>query len=56
MKSDPKAVRFERRKNRGTLPSPRVGCSLVYHKNRGMLFGGVYDFEESEENLDSEFL
>lgn len=55
MKSDPKAVRFERRKKQGTLPSPRVGCSLVYHKNRGMLFGGVYDFEESEENLDSEF-
>ncbi|EMG46134.1 KEL3 Kelch repeat-containing protein 3 [Candida maltosa Xu316] len=55
MKSDPKAVRFERRKKQGSLPSPRVGCSLVYHKNRGMLFGGVYDFEESEENLDSEF-
>ncbi|RCK64275.1 Kelch repeat-containing protein 3 [Candida viswanathii] len=55
MKSDPKAVRFERRKKQGALPSPRVGCSLVYHKNRGMLFGGVYDFEESEENLDSEF-
>lgn len=55
MKPDPKAVRFERRKKQGALPSPRVGCSLVYHKNRGMLFGGVYDFEESEENLDSEF-
>ena len=55
MKSDPKGIRFERRKKQGQLPSPRVGCSLVYHKNRGILFGGVYDFEESEEQLDSEF-
>ncbi|CAI5757132.1 unnamed protein product [Candida verbasci] len=55
MKSDSKGIRFERRKKQGQLPSPRVGCSLVYHKNRGILFGGVYDFDESEENLESEF-
>lgn len=55
MKLDPKAIRFERRKKQGFVPSPRVGCSLVYHKNRGILFGGVYDFEESEEDMDSEF-
>lgn len=55
MKLDPKAIRFERRRKQGFVPSPRVGCSLVYHKNRGIMFGGVYDFEESEEDIDSEF-
>ncbi|KAK6465194.1 hypothetical protein DFJ63DRAFT_8947 [Scheffersomyces coipomensis] len=55
MKSDPKAIRFERKKKQGSSPTARVGCSLVYHKNRGIMFGGVYDYEESEEQLDSEF-
>lgn len=55
MKSDPKAVRFERRRKQGFNPSPRVGCSLVFHKNRGIMFGGVYDYDESEEQIDSEF-
>lgn len=55
MKSDPSAIRFERRRKQGFIPSPRVGCSLVYHKNRGIMFGGVYDYEESEEQLESEF-
>lgn len=55
MKSDPKGVRFERRRKQGFTPSPRVGCSLVYHKNRGIMFGGVYDYDESEEQIESEF-
>lgn len=55
MKQDPKAIRFERRRKQGFTPSPRVGCSLVFHKNRGIMFGGVYDYEESEENIESEF-
>ena len=55
MKSDPKGIRFERRRKQGFNPSARVGCSLVYHKNRGIMFGGVFDYEESEEQLDSEF-
>ncbi|EGW32598.1 uncharacterized protein SPAPADRAFT_139179 [Spathaspora passalidarum NRRL Y-27907] len=55
MKSEPNAIRFERKRKQGFVPSPRVGCSLVYHKNRGIMFGGVYDFEESEEQLESEF-
>lgn len=55
MKADPKAVRFERRRKQGFTPSPRVGCSLVYHKNRGIMFGGVYDYDESEEQIESEF-
>lgn len=55
MKADPSAIRFERRRKQGFVPSPRVGCSLVFHKNRGILFGGVYDYEESEEQIDSEF-
>lgn len=55
MKADPKGIRFERRRKQGFNPSPRVGCSMVFHKNRGILFGGVFDFEESEEQIDSEF-
>ncbi|ODV69880.1 galactose oxidase [Hyphopichia burtonii NRRL Y-1933] len=55
MKADPKGIRVERRRKQGFNPLPRVGCSMVYHKNRGILFGGVFDFEESEEQIDSEF-
>lgn len=55
MSNDPGAIRWERRKKQGFQLSPRVGCSMVHHKGRGVLFGGVYDFEETEESLDSEF-
>lgn len=55
MKADPKAIRFERRRKQGFNPSARVGCSMVHHKNRGILFGGVYDYEESEEQIESQF-
>lgn len=55
MKSDLSQVRWERRKKQGFQPSPRVGCSMAYHKGRGILFGGVYDFEETEESLESIF-
>lgn len=55
MKSDLGAIRWERRKKQGFQPSPRVGCSMVHHKGRGVLFGGVYDYEETEESLDSSF-
>lgn len=55
MNNDASAIRWERRKKQGFQPSPRVGCSMVHHKGRGVLFGGVYDFEETEESLDSEF-
>ncbi|OWB55951.1 hypothetical protein B5S28_g1840 [[Candida] boidinii] len=55
MKSDTKQIRWERKRKQGFQPSPRVGCSMQYHKGRGLLFGGVYDYEETEETLDSEF-
>ncbi|ODQ77330.1 hypothetical protein BABINDRAFT_163589 [Babjeviella inositovora NRRL Y-12698] len=55
MKADTKQIRWERRKKQGFQPSPRVGCSMVPHKGRGVMFGGVYDFEETEESLASEF-
>ncbi|KAH3662373.1 hypothetical protein OGAPHI_005625 [Ogataea philodendri] len=55
MKSDPAQSRFERRRKQGFQPSPRVGCSMQHHKGRGLLFGGVFDYEETEETLDSEF-
>lgn len=55
MKSDLKSIRWERKRKQGWQPSPRVGTSWQSHKGRGMLFGGVYDFEETEETLKSEF-
>jgi Domain of unknown function (DUF4110)/Galactose oxidase, central domain len=55
MKSDLSGIRWERRKKSGYAPSPRVGCSMVHHRGRGILFGGVYDTDETEESLDSIF-
>lgn len=55
MNSNPSAIRWDRKKKQGFQPSPRVGCSMVPHKGRGILFGGVYDYEETEESLDSNF-
>ena len=55
MKPDLKGVRWERRKKAPFAPSPRVGCSMVYHRGRGVLFGGVFDTEETEESLESVF-
>lgn len=55
MKSDIKQIRWEKRRKQGWQPTARVGCSMQAHKGRGMLFGGVYDFDETEETLSSEF-
>lgn len=55
MKPDLKGVTWERRKKAKFAPSPRVGCSMVQHRGRGILFGGVYDDEETEEDLKSTF-
>ncbi|KAI9701931.1 MAG: hypothetical protein M1836_001275 [Candelina mexicana] len=52
----PPNVRWERRKRPANPPNPpRAGATMAYHKGRGILFGGVYDVEESEESIDSEF-
>ena len=55
MKSDIKQLRWERKRKQGWQPSPRVGCSMQVHKGRGYMFGGVYDLDETEETLSSEF-
>ena len=52
----PPAVRWERRKKPANSPNPpRAGSTMAYHKGRGIMFGGVYDIELSEEGIDSEF-
>ena len=52
----PPSVRWERRKRPANAPNPpRAGTAMVYHKSRGICFGGVHDVEESEEGIDSEF-
>ena len=52
----PPLFRWERRKRPANAPNPaRAGCTLAYHKGRGIGFGGVHDIENSEEGIDSEF-
>ncbi|KAF1808053.1 galactose oxidase [Eremomyces bilateralis CBS 781.70] len=52
----PPGVRWERRKRPANAPNPpRAGATMAYHKGRGVQFGGVFDVEESEEGMDSEF-
>lgn len=47
---------WERRKNPANLPTPpRAGATMTYHKNRGIMFGGVHDIEKNDEGIDSEF-
>ncbi|KAI9777064.1 MAG: hypothetical protein M1839_009115 [Geoglossum umbratile] len=49
-------IRWERRKRPANSPNPpRAGATMAFHRGRGILFGGVYDVEESEEGIDSEF-
>lgn len=58
MKPDLDGVRWERRKRGAYAPSPRIGCQLVPHRlgtGKGVMFGGVYDVEETEESLKSQF-
>jgi hypothetical protein len=52
----PPNVRWERRKRPANPPNPpRAGATMVHHRGRGILFGGVHDVEESEEGINSEF-
>lgn len=52
----PPTLRWERRKKPANSPNPpRAGCTMAYHKGRGIIFGGVHDVEMSEEGIDSEF-
>ncbi|XBW34705.1 hypothetical protein QEN19_000272 [Hanseniaspora menglaensis] len=53
--NDLNKVRWEKKRKQGVQPSPRCGTSWVSHKGRGVLFGGVFDYEETEESLESEF-
>ncbi|KAK4176317.1 hypothetical protein QBC36DRAFT_10357 [Triangularia setosa] len=49
-------VRWERRKKPANAPNPtRTGATMAFHKGRGILFGGVHDMDETEEDVESEF-
>ncbi|KAG8532701.1 uncharacterized protein KY384_002578 [Bacidia gigantensis] len=46
----------ERRKKPANPPSPpRAGATQAFHKGRGIMFGGVFDIEDSEEGIESQF-
>ncbi|KAK6539238.1 hypothetical protein TWF694_009479 [Orbilia ellipsospora] len=53
--NDPKLSKWEKRKKPGNMPATRVGITMAHHRGRGVMFGGVYDVEDSEEGLESKF-
>jgi N-acetylneuraminic acid mutarotase len=54
MSTDVKAIRWEKRKKCGGIPpGARSGCTAVYHKGKGIVFGGVSDIQEDEETIES---
>ncbi len=57
MDADPAKLKWERKKKAGYAPSARSGCSMTLWASKGMgvLFGGVFDDDESEEDMKSTF-
>ncbi|KAJ3359091.1 hypothetical protein HDU91_005009 [Kappamyces sp. JEL0680] len=54
MHADPALIRWEKKKKPGGItPGQRSGCTTVYHKGKGFLFGGVSDIIEEEEAIES---
>jgi hypothetical protein len=57
MSTDPKEIKWERRKKTGYAPSLRSGCTMTLWgaKEMAILFGGVRDEDANEEVMTSEF-
>jgi hypothetical protein len=57
MDADPTKLKWERKKKAGYAPSVRSGCSMTLWASKGMgvMFGGVYDEEDTEEDIRSVF-
>ncbi|KAG8923409.1 hypothetical protein FRC02_011163 [Tulasnella sp. 418] len=57
MSTNPKEIKWERRKKSGYAPSLRSGCTMALWSTRsqGILFGGVSDEDKDEERLESVF-
>ncbi|KAJ3260343.1 hypothetical protein HK103_000978 [Boothiomyces macroporosus] len=54
MSFDLKAIRWERKKKcGGIVPGQRSGCTTVFFKGKGIMFGGVSDIQEDEETIES---
>jgi N-acetylneuraminic acid mutarotase len=51
----PVKVTWERLSRRGTPPTRRSGASFTVHKNRALVFGGVFDKDTEGLTMDSEF-
>lgn len=43
----------KKKKIGGLVPGPRSGGTMVYHKEKGFMFGGVSDILEDEERIES---
>lgn len=55
MFGEPKTWVWTKRKRPASLPSQRIGAATALHRNRLILFGGVFDTKEAEETLESSF-
>ena len=55
MAGEPGSWTWAKRKRPTSLPSQRIGAATVMHRNRLILFGGVFDTKEGEETLESTF-
>ena len=51
----PVKATWERLSKKGTAPSRRSGASFAVHKNRALVFGGVYDKDTQGLTMESEF-
>jgi N-acetylneuraminic acid mutarotase len=43
----------KKKKIGGVIPGPRSGGTMIYHKDKGFMFGGVSDILEDEEQIES---
>lgn len=55
MNGEPKMWTWSKRKRPASPPSQRIGAATALHRNRLILFGGVFDTKEGEETLESTF-
>ena len=55
-KFDMSKIGWTKLSKKGAYPSPRSGAAMAFFKNKGILFGGVYDNEEPRHGLKSRFL
>ncbi len=52
MSTNLKEIRWERKKGASAL-EPKSGCTMVYYKSKGIMYGGVKDIRIEDDRIDS---